>query len=209
MLQTGIWRNVQARPPKVGPAAWWQRHRVVLAPQLILVLGVLALLGGAFLAIDQYSRQRAEVRLAETNRFLEEFRSGRVGAAAARVRAAWQAEAARQEFLLARLARTAGTDAARRRREHQEFVLETIEEYGLAPDIEVVRRFVATLAACVRVDSCDRDTTAAQLGPALRAFRDQHWYYFQFEYSGIDLDRHLETIAPRLARAAPEGAVSR
>jgi hypothetical protein len=45
--------------------------------------------------------------------------------------------------------------------------------------------------------SCDADVAAAQLGPALWAFRDQHRQYFDFEYSGVDLDAELETIAPR------------
>lgn len=209
MLQSEIWRGVCATSPKIPLATWWRGHRAVLAPQVILVLVVLALLGGAFLAVDQYSRQRIELRLAETSRFLDEFRSGRVGQAAARVRAAWQAEATRQEALLARLAVAPDGDLARQRRNHQLFVLETIQEYDLAPEIEVLRRFTAGLAACVRVGSCDRVVAAAQLGPALWAFRDQHWPYFQFEYSGIDLDRHLETIAPRSAEAVKAGNPSR
>jgi hypothetical protein len=88
------------------------------------------------------------------------------------------------------------------RRDHQLLVLETVEEYGLQPDIEVVRQFVVRLATCVRVGSCDRNAVAAQLGPALWAFRDQHRPYFQFESAGAELDVHLATIAPR-ARAAP------
>jgi hypothetical protein len=77
------------------------------------------------------------------------------------------------------------------------FVLETIEEYGLQDEIEEVSRFLVRLATCVRVNNCDSNVAAAQLGPALWAFRDQHQYYFQFEYSGHDLDEHLATIAPR------------
>jgi hypothetical protein len=77
-----------------------------------------------------------------------------------------------------------------------------VAEHRLAPDIEVLRRFVAALAICVRVGSCDRDVAAAQLGPVLRAFRNQHRDYFDYEYSGIDLDRDLATIAPHLVGEA-------
>jgi hypothetical protein len=208
MLQTEILRNGQATPPRVLPALWWRRHRAVLLPQITLVLGVLALVCGALVAVDQYAHKRAELRVAETNRFLDEFRSDHVGDAAARVGAAWQAEAARQDLLLARLASAAGNDLAGQRRNHQLFVLETIEEYGLQPDIEVVRQFVIRLATCVRAGLCDRDVAAAQLGPTLWAFRDQHWHYFRFEYSGVDLDRYLEAIVPRPASAVQAGTAS-
>jgi hypothetical protein len=202
MLQTEFWHNVHVTAPKVPSAAWWRRHGALLAPQAVLVLIVLALLGGAFLASGLYSRQRTELRLAETSRFLTEFRSGRVGQAATRMRAVWQAESGRQDVLLGRLATATESDLARQKRNHQLFVLEIIQEYGLAPEIEILRQFVAGLATCVRVGSCDRDVAAAQLGPALWWFRDQHWPYFQFEYSAIDLDRHLETITPRFAQPA-------
>jgi hypothetical protein len=78
------------------------------------------------------------------------------------------------------------------------FVLETIEEYGLQDEIEVVHQFLRRLAICVRMGSCDANVAAAQLGPALWTFRDQHRYYFEFEYSGVDLDPDVEAIAPRL-----------
>ncbi|MGH6900349.1 MAG: hypothetical protein ACREJ5_27990 [Geminicoccaceae bacterium] len=205
MLQTEIWRGMQGGPPKVGPVLWWRRHRTVPLPRITLVVGVLALLCGALFAVGAYSHHRAELRLAETNRFLDQFRTGPVAASLARLRAAWQAEGARQDALLAQLAAQDGDDLARIRRDHQLFVLETIEEYGLPPDIEVVRQFVIRLATCVRAGSCDRNVAAAQLGPALWAFRDQHRHYFQFEYSGFDLDPHLAAIAPHppAARRAP------
>jgi hypothetical protein len=195
MLQTDTWRS--AAPPRISPGPWWSRHPGVLLPQVTLVLGILALLCGA-LAVGTYSYHKAEVRLAETSRFLHQLRAGPVADAFARVRAAWQAEDARQDALLARLAAAAGSARARVRRDHQLFVLETVEEYGLQPDIEVVRQFVVRLATCVRAGSCDRDVATAQLGPALWEFRDQHLAYFQFEYAGIDLDPYLATIAPRL-----------
>jgi hypothetical protein len=201
MLQTEIWRTVLNGPRKVGPAPWPRGHRTVPLPLIPLLLGGLVLLCGALLAVGEYTHHRTELRLAETNRLLDQFRSGPVAASWARLGAAWQAEGVRQEALLAQLASHNGNDRARIRRDHQLFVLETIQEYGLAPDVEVVRQFVIRLATCMRVGSCDRNVAAAQLGPALWAFRDQHRHYFQFEYSGVELDSHLRTIAPRPARS--------
>jgi hypothetical protein len=202
MLQTEIWNGVLSGPPKVGPAPWWRDRRTVSLPLIALALGVLVLLCGALLAVGAYSHHRAELRRAETNRLLGQFRSGPVAASWARLGAAWQAEGTRQDALLAQLAAHNGNDRARIRRDHQLFVLETIQEYRLGPDIEVVRQFVIRLATCVRVGSCDRTVAAAQLGPKLWAFWDQHRHFFQFEYSGVELDAHLRTIAPRPAAPA-------
>lgn len=196
MLQTDIWRS--AAPPRISPGLWRLRHPGALLPKATLVLGLLALLCGALWAVGAYNHHKAELRLAETSRFLEQFRAGPVSDAFARVRAAWEAQDARQDALLARLASAPASDRARVRRDYQLFVLETVEEFGLATDIEVVRQFVVRLATCVRAGSCDREVATAQLGPALWAFRDQHLLYFRFEDAGIDLDRYLATIAPRL-----------
>lgn len=207
MLQTSILRTVRMVPPKLAPAAWWRRYRALLLPQIILVFGVLALLCGALWTVGEYADQRAELRLAETDRYLDQFRSGPVGAAWARLRAAWQAEQDRQDALLARIPALGGSERMQTLRDHRMFVLETIEEYGLQDEIEEVNRFLARLATCVRVNNCDPDVAAAQLGPALWAFRDQHRYYFQYEYSGHDVDEHIATIAPRpeehISPAAP------
>ena len=202
MLQTEIWHGVLSGPPKVGRAPWWRDRRTVPPPLIALALVVLILLCGALLAVGAYSHHREERRRAETTRVLDQFRSGPVAASWARLSAAWQAEGRRQDALLAQLAAHNGNDRARIRRDHQLFVLEIIQEYGLAPDIEVVRQFVIRLATCVRVGSCDRTVAAAQLGPKLWAFRDQHRHYLQFEYSGVELDSPLRTIAPRLAPPA-------
>lgn len=206
MLQTSILRTVRMAPPKSAPAIWWQRCRALLLPQITLVLGVLVLLCGVLWAVGEYADHRAELRLAETNRYLDQFRSGPVGAAWARLRAAWQAEQDRQDALLARIPSLVGRERAQTLRDHRTFVLEIIEEYGLQDEIEEVNRFLVRLASCVRAGNCDPNVAAAQLGPALWAFRDQHQHYFAFEYSGHDLDEHIATIAPRPARHALHAA---
>jgi hypothetical protein len=197
MLQTLIWRTGRVAPQKVAPDAWWRRRRALSLPQIGALVGGLALLCGGLWTVGEYADHRAELRLAETSRLLDQFRSGPVAEAWGRLRTAWQAEQDRQDALLARIPSLAGRDLARTLHDHQMFVLETIEEYRLQDEIEVVHQFLIRLAICVRMGSCDADVAAAQLGPALWTFRDQHRRYFEFEHSGVDLDRHLEVIAPR------------
>jgi hypothetical protein len=199
MLQTLIWRTGRVWPPKVAADAGWRRWRALLLSQAPLVVGVLALLCGGLWTIGEWADHRAQLRLAETNRFLDPVRSGPVADAWEQLRAAWRAEQARQDALLARIPSLAGRERARTLQDHQMFVLETIEEYRLQDDIEVVYQFLIRLAICVRMGSCDAAVAAAQLGPALWTFRDQHRHYFDFEYSGLDLDGYVETIAPRPA----------
>ena len=197
MLQTLILRTGRAEPPKAAARGWWPRGRARLLAHLPIVVGALALLCGALWTVGEYLDHRAELRLAETNRFLEQFRSGPVPDAWGRLRTAWRAEQARQDALLARIPSLTGRDLARTLHDHQMFVLETIEEYHLQDDIEVVHQFLIRLSICVRMGSCDADVAAAQLGPALWMFRDQHRDYFAFEHSGVDLDALVETVAPR------------
>ena len=197
MLQTLIWRSARVAPRKVAPEACWRRWRARLLSQISVLAGVLALFCGGLWTVREYAEQRAELRLAETSRFLEQSRSGPVAEAWRRLSAAWRSEQTRQHALLARIPSRTGRELARALNDHQLFVLETIEEYRLQDEIEIVHQFVARLATCVRMGSCDADVAAAQLGPALRSFGDQHRPYFQFEYSGIDLDDYIETIAPR------------
>jgi hypothetical protein len=203
MLQTLLWRTGRLAPAKVAPDGWPRRQHAVLLPPISVLVCVLALLCGGLWTIGEYADYRAELRLAETNRFLDQFRSGPVAEAWQRLRTAWRAEQDRQDALLARIAYLTGRDLARARHDHQMFVLETIQEYRLQDDIALVHRFLIRLAICVRMGSCDADAAAAQLGPALWTFRDQHRHYFEFEYSGVDLDDYLETIAPRSSARSP------
>ena len=199
MLQTLIWRTGRLAPQKIAAAGGWWRGRAILQARIPIVVGVLALLCGGLWTVREYADHRAELRLAETNRFLDQFRSGPVAEAWGRLRSAWLAEQPRQDALLARIPSLTGRDLARTLHDHQMFVLETIDEYQLQDEIEVVHQFLIRLAICLRMGSCDADVAAAQLGPALWTFRDQHRHYFAFEYSGVDLDDDVATIAPRAA----------
>jgi hypothetical protein len=196
MLQALIWRIFRATSG-AAPGDSRRGRGTLLLPLLTALVGALALLCAGLWTADEYAEQRAELRLAETNRFLDQFRSGPVADAWARLRTAWRSEQGRQDALLARISTLAGRARAHTVHEHQMFVLETIEEYGLQDEIEVVHQFLRRLAICVHMGSCDADVAAAQLGPALWTFRDQHRYYFEFEYSGVDLDPDVEAIAPR------------
>lgn len=197
MLQTSILRTVRMVPPRFAPAAAWRRCRALLLPQLTSILGMLALLCGLLWAVGEYADHRAELHRAETDRYLDQFRSGPVGAAWTRLRGAWRGEQGRQDALLARIASLGGSERAQALRDYRMFVLETIEEHGLQDEIEEVSRYLARLATCVRAGSCDANVAAAQLGPALWAFRDQHQYYFASEYSGHAVDEHIAIVAPR------------
>ena len=133
MLQTLIWRTFRAAPTAaLGDS---RRARGTLLPLLSALVGVLALLCAGLWTVGEYGEHRAELRLAETSRFLDQFRSGPVAAAWARLRGAWRTEQGRQDALLARISALAGRDRARAVHEHQMFVLETIEEYGLQDEI--------------------------------------------------------------------------
>ena len=103
MLQTLIWRTGRIAPPQIAPAAWWRHWSALLPPRIGVLVGMLALLCGGLLAAAEYAEHRAELRLAETNRLLEEFRSGPVADAWGRLRTAWRAEQNRQNALLARI----------------------------------------------------------------------------------------------------------
>ena len=197
MLQTLILRNINLAAPQLAPWAAWRRCPRLLLPQVTSIVGMLALLCGLLWAAAEHADHRAELRRAETDRYLDQFRSGPVGAAWTRLSVAWQAERARQDALLADMASSSGNERAQSMRDHRMFVLETIEEYGLHNEIDEVSRFLARLIICVRTGSCDSNVAAAQLGPALWAFRDQHEYYFRFEYARHDVDEYLAIIAPR------------
>jgi hypothetical protein len=193
-------RPVMPALPRLDLAARWRQHRAVLLMALGQLLGLLLLLGGAFLALDQYSDYKAEVRHAETARYLAEFREAPVADAWQRLSAAWQAEWGRQRALLERVGTASGPSVDVAVRNYRDFVLDTIDQDRLTGDIETVRAYFARLGGCIQMGSCDPAAAAAQLGPKVWQFRNQHYYYFRREGLVPEVDRSAFLIAPPLRR---------
>jgi hypothetical protein len=182
--------------PQVGFGELWRRQRATLLAWLRPALGVLLLLGGGLLAVDQYASYKAELRRAETGRYLAEFREPPVADAWARLSGAWQAEWSRQRTLLARVRAASGPRFDQAVRNYRDFVLDTVDDHRLARDIETVRAFFVRLGVCIRIGSCDPAAATAQLGSAVWQFRNQHYYYFWREGLVPGVDRSALLIAP-------------
>ena len=91
---------------------------------------------------------------------------------------------------------------------YRAFVIDTIEEHELAPDIATVVQFYGRLATCVRTGSCDATLAAGTFGTAAWSFRNQHYYYLQEEYEVDEIDRMIDAIAPRAAARSTPGPMS-
>ena len=183
-------------PPRLNLRDLWCRHHDLLRAWLGAALAIVLLPSALIWAASEYADYRAALRAAETSRYLAEFRAAPVGAAWRHLNAAWQAEQDRQGVLLARLAEPADSAAGIALRHYRQFVLETVEEHRLPADIGTVRRFFDRLAVCVRVGNCDREAAAAHLRPALRRFRNQHYYWFESEGTALEFDRVVAEITP-------------
>jgi hypothetical protein len=207
MMLSQIRRLPRAAPvqlPRLRLGALGRRHREVALAHLLPLFGILCLLCAALWGVGQHAAQRAELRLAETERHLQQFEAPPVADAWQRLNGTWQAELPRQHALLARIASLSGAAREEALRAYQRFVLEIVEEHRLQPEIETVLGFVKRLALCVRLGSCDRQVVAARLGDALRRFRNQHHYYFALEQPGAELERYVDEIAG-LNGAHPNG----
>jgi hypothetical protein len=182
--------------PRLELAGFWRQRRAVLLPALGPLLGVLLLLAGGLFASDQYASFKAEVRRAETGRYLAEFREPPVADAWARLGAAWQSEQDRQRRLLERVAAASGERFEVAVRNYRDFVLDTVADHQLSKDIQTVQAFFVRLGVCIRIGSCDPAAAAAQLGPAVWQFRNQHYYYFAEEGLASEVDQSALQIAP-------------
>jgi hypothetical protein len=192
------------RLPRLAPLAWprldpldlWRRHRGPLRSRLGPACGMLLLLCALLWGIGEYASYKAALRQAETNRYLAEFRAPAIADAWQHLSAAWQAGEDRQSALLGRLAERSGSDLDAALRNYQQFVLETVEEHGLAPQVVTVWLFFERLAVCIRVGNCDREVAAAHLRAPLRQFRNQHYYYLESEGLADEFDRVVAQITP-------------
>jgi len=180
--------------PRVRLGALGRRHREVAFAQLLPLFATVCLLCAALWGIGQHAAQRAELRLAETERHLQQFQAPPVADAWQRLNGAWQVELDRQHALLARVAGLSGARREEALRAYQRFVLEVVEEHRLQPEIETVLGFVKRLALCVRLGSCDRQAAATRLGDTLHRFRNQHHYYLALELPEEQLDRYIAEI---------------
>jgi hypothetical protein len=192
------------RLPRLAPLAWprldplevWRRHRGPLRNRLGPACGMLLLLFALLWGVGEYASYKAALRQAETNRYLAEFRAPAVADAWQHLSAAWRAGEDRQSTLLGRLGERSGSGFDAALRHYQQFVLETVEEHGLAPQVVTVWLFFERLAVCIRVGNCDREVAAAHLRAALRQFRNQHYYYLESEGLADEFDRVVAQITP-------------
>lgn len=181
----------------------WPRHGAVALAQLWPVFGVLLLLCAMLWGIGEYAAYKVDLRRAETGRYLAQFREPPVDVAWQRLNAVWQAEEVRQNALLGRMAGLSGAALAGALRNYRHFVLDTVEERGLAGDIGVVYGFFARLGLCIQIGNCDPAVARAQLGPAAWRFRNQHYDYFALEGVADEVDRVVSMIAPQEPRPTP------
>ena len=171
----------------------WPRPRAAVLGQLAPVFGVLLLLCAALWAIGAYADYKADLRRAETGRYLAEFRAPPVAAA-------WQAGERRQNVLLQRMTGLSGAALAESLRNYRQFVLDTVEEHRLAADIATVHGFFTRFGVCIRVGNCEPGVARAQLGPAVWRFRNQLYDYFALEGVVAEVDRAVSLIAPEEPR---------
>jgi hypothetical protein len=179
-----------------------RRWQALALAQLGPIVGILILVCGVLWATAEYAAFKSELRVAETNRHLAEFRQPPVADAWRRLSAAWEAEGDRQDALLRRLSGLSGTELGRGLRDYRWFVTSTIADRHLEQDIDTVLRFYRRLALCIRIGSCDPAAAAAQLGDTPWRFRNQHYFYLEAEYAGEDIESDLELISPRPQAAA-------
>jgi hypothetical protein len=192
------------RWPRVGSGidlrARWRHHRELLAEHFGLVAGVLLLSCATLWAAGEYTREKAELRTAETNRYMAEFRAAPVADAWRHLTRVWHAERVRQDALLERIAVLSGARLQAELRNYRAFVMDTVAEHRLARDVDTMLQFYRRLALCIGFGACDAGLAAGHFGTAARSFRNQHYYYLQEEYQVDEVDRTIEAIAPHAVR---------
>jgi hypothetical protein len=193
------WWRLRAGPG-VDLRARWRHHRELLAENFGLVAGVLLLSCATLWAAGEYTREKAELRTAETHRYIAEFRAPPVADAWRHLTRAWHAEQARQDALLERIAVLSGASLEAELRHYRAFVIDTVAEHRLARDVDTMLQFYRRLALCIRFGACDPALAAGHFGTAARSFRNQHYYYLQEEYQVDEVDRTIESIAPPAVR---------
>jgi hypothetical protein len=199
------WWRADRRRRKGGLRHCWQHCRHTLLDHFGLVAGLLLLACALLWAVGEHGRHVAGLRLAETNRHIAAFHEAPVGEARQRVADAWQARQAARSALLRRIEPLSGAALQAELRNYRAFVIDTVVERNLAPDIDAVIRFYRRLAACVRIGSCDARLAAGRFGSAAWSFRNQHYYWLLEEYEVGEIDAVIDVIAPRPPGSAAAG----
>ena len=190
-------RYAQLLVPQPDLRATVRRWQARALAQLGPVVGILILACAALWAVAEYAAFKAELRVAETNRYLAQFHEPPVADAWRRLSTTWQAEGDRQDALLQRLAGLSGAELSTGLRDYRWFVMATIADHRLERDIDTVLQFYRRLALCIRIGSCDQSAAAAQLGDTPWRFRNQHYFHLESEYAGENIEAELELISPR------------
>ena len=191
------WRPLKASSGSIR--AGWQHHPQMLLDDFGLVAGVLLLICAMLWAVGENSRQKADLRMAETNRYIAAFQGPPVADAWRRLRDVWHAQQGRQSALLRRIAKLSGAALQAELHNYRAFVIDVVVEHRLPRDINTMIRFYRRLASCIRIGSCDADLAAGLFGRNAWSFRNQHYYYLQDEYQVDEIDRVIEVIAPHMA----------
>jgi hypothetical protein len=189
------WRAHKAHPGESLRRGW----RQALLDHFGLVAGLLLLVCALLWSVGEYSRHKAGLRVAETNRHIAAFHGPPVADAWRRLSGIWHAQQARQRVLLRRIAALSGAPLQAELGNYRAFVIDTVVEHGLAQDIDTVIRFYGRLATCVRIGSCDAGLAAGRFGSAAWSFRNQHYYFLQEQYDVDEIDRVIDLIAPGAA----------
>jgi hypothetical protein len=134
------------------------------------VLAILVVFALGLLAVASYGERRAAIRIAETERYLEQFEHGPVAEA-------WQ-----------RL----------RKRPRVELASEPLPALPGDPatDIDTVLQYFKRLALCVRMGSCDAALTSARLGDLPWRFRERYYHVLTEAYPDEAFDRYLAAVSP-------------
>lgn len=190
------------RPRNAAPLAGlhgWQHRRKLLLDHFGLVASLLLVAAAMLWAAGEHSRHKADLRAAETSRLIAAFQSAPVADAWQRLVDAWVAQQPRQAALLHRIASLSGEPLQAELRHYRAFVIDTVVEHDLAPEIATVVGFYQRLASCIRIGACDASVTAGLFGSAAWSFRNQHYYYLLEEYDVDEIDQVIDTLAPRAA----------
>ena len=141
--------------------------------RIIGVIGLLLVLCACLWAIAEYAEQKAQIRRAETERYIQAFETGPVADAWAKLRQTGTAPDIRTYGLRA----------------------EPLEA-ELEAELEMVLGYFRGFALCVRAGNCDPERARMYLGERPADFLDTHRAQLEANFDGVPLDRDLQVLLP-------------